>query len=319
MSTTHAQENDTVVARHTAMGEGPCALWQAPNGDCYVAEEFGHSVAKYDAQFTLCWRIGTEGSAAGEFRYPSGIVGDAVGRLYVTDRWNHRVQILDYDGKVVGSFGTYGSHDGQLIEPWGIACAVDGRLLVVDRGNARVNVYEADGRYLSHFGDCGTSAAFYESNRFKRGMHYCDWVQHASRMRTVETFFYEGKFIIGNIEYPEGIAVLANGDIVVTDRASESLVVFDGDYRLKKMQHGFSDGSAQCTPCVVAATPSGVCVADEAAGVIALVSDTGGTRIVDVGSQHVKISGIYYSVVDTALYVCDAWHNTILVLDGENL
>jgi hypothetical protein len=101
--------------------------------------------------FVLKW--GSEGSADGQLKRPSGVaVSD--GLVYVADSNNHRIQVFNTsDGRFVRKWGSKGSAIGQLELPRGVAIST-GLLYVADSYNHRIQVFKAsDGSFVRTWGN----------------------------------------------------------------------------------------------------------------------------------------------------------------------
>ena len=109
-------------------------------GHIYFTYDGNHRVVRLDdMNGTNRTAFGTEGSGAGQFRYPAGIWVDAAGRIYVADFDNFRiVRMDDMNGANWTTFGRYGSGPGEFINPCGIWGDSQGRIYVADQGNDRV-------------------------------------------------------------------------------------------------------------------------------------------------------------------------------------
>ena len=114
----------------------------------YLADTDAHRIVVLDQNGKLIQTWGAKGSKAGQFRRPSGISSDEMGRVYVSDTGNHRIQVFDRDGKHLRSFGEKGSLPREFNAPAGIAVA-NGVLAVADTKNSRVQMLTSDGIFLS--------------------------------------------------------------------------------------------------------------------------------------------------------------------------
>lgn len=106
------------------------------------SDEFQHRLVFVDQARGVTRVVGAEGTEAGQFRYPAGLVfwQDA---LYVADTWNHRVQVLDAEGVPQTAFGSYGAEDHQFDCPLDVMVSPDGAFLwVLDSGNHEIKVFD---------------------------------------------------------------------------------------------------------------------------------------------------------------------------------
>ncbi len=130
----------------------PGSPW-APPRTVWIADSGGHVAVGIPLQFDgspgspmiVLGETDVPGDDDRHFRAPSGIVGDASGRVFVSDTGNHRVQVFGADGArlaTIGQTGVAGAGPGQLDQPARLALSADGRLFIADSGNHRVVVYD---------------------------------------------------------------------------------------------------------------------------------------------------------------------------------
>lgn len=123
-------------------------LWVADSSNC--------SVVKVTLDGTPVARLGSYGSAEGQFSGPEGLAL-AGGMLYVADEGNHRVVALHADTLAWAfAFGERGSGEGELMNPVGLT-ALGGELYVRDTNNHRIQAFSLDGKFLRAFGGRGTA------------------------------------------------------------------------------------------------------------------------------------------------------------------
>ena len=144
---------------HGIGGEGlfahPQFITVDGQGSVYVTDLGNKRVQKFDSQGAFLATWGEQGSADGQFRYPSGIATDGA-YIYVADRDLNRVQKFDANGNYVAQWGSGGNAEGSMSKPTGVAVGADGNVYVVDTGNQRVQKFTSDGEFLLSFGGSGT-------------------------------------------------------------------------------------------------------------------------------------------------------------------
>src|SRR5262249_60337702 len=98
-------------------------------GHIYTTYAGGQRVARMDdMNGTNRVVFGTEGSGAGQFRYPAGVWVDEAGRIYVADFDNFRIVCMDdMQGTHWTTLGRYGSGRGEFINPCGVCVDRRGR------------------------------------------------------------------------------------------------------------------------------------------------------------------------------------------------
>ncbi len=131
----------------------PTGLMVDPKGELWVADTHYHRILHYSALGALLSEFGSEGTAPGQFLYPTGIAMDADGLIYVSEYGgNDRIQVLTTEGKVVRSWGKYGTEPGEFQRPQSLALG-GGRVYVADAAGHRIQVFAQDGRFLATWGD----------------------------------------------------------------------------------------------------------------------------------------------------------------------
>lgn len=134
---------------------------------------------------------GERGERPGEFRDPTGI---AVGgaEIFVADSRNGRIQVFDENGEFLRAFGQPGEEPGELGRPMNLAVRRD-ELYVPEYFNDRIQVFGPDGVVKRLIGESGSGP--------------------------------------GQLSAPGGVAVAANGDLLVAE------------FYNHRVQHLRSDGS----------------------------------------------------------------------------
>ncbi len=120
----------------------------------YVVDGGAHCIDVFDLAGTLVTRLGREGTAPGEFHFPThiGLRGEM---LAVSDSGNARVQLLDLDGGVQRVIGGRGDAAGDFALPKGVAFDRAGHVYVVDAQFENVQIFNEEGQLLLAFGEEG--------------------------------------------------------------------------------------------------------------------------------------------------------------------
>lgn len=131
----------------------PTGLLVDAKGELLVADTHYHRVLRYSSEGELLSMFGTEGSAPGQFLYPTCVAIGPDGSLFVSEYGGaDRIQVFTPDGKYLRGFGTYGKAPGQFDRPQGIAIA-GGKIYVADAANHRIQVFTLDGTLVTSWGD----------------------------------------------------------------------------------------------------------------------------------------------------------------------
>lgn len=182
-------------------------------GNIYIADTNNHRIRMLSVDGTVTTIAGkmdtgyaagyTDGPASqARFREPYGVAVDEVGNVYVTDTGNHCIRIISLDGQVTTLAGARepGYVDGQGSEarfnfPRGIAMDAEGNLYVADTANHRIRKITPDGvvTTLAGSGEPGNADGAAGEAQFR---------------------------------VPEGIAVDADGNLIVADT---------GNHRIRKV------------------------------------------------------------------------------------
>ncbi|BCR03992.1 hypothetical protein DESUT3_10610 [Desulfuromonas versatilis] len=125
------------------------------NQHVYVSDTAAHQVVAFDLAGIERFRIGTRGSAWGEFNFPTDLFVDNRGQVFVTDSLNWRVQVLTPEGQLVTQFGRSGDSMGYFAKPKGVAADSEGHIYVVDALLGSVQVFDDEGQLLLTFGTHG--------------------------------------------------------------------------------------------------------------------------------------------------------------------
>jgi len=134
----------------------------ASTGRIYVTDSKNNIVKIYNADGSLYSVVGSRGSNAGQFIFPTGIaVDDTNSELLVGDEmyngteWVSRIQIFDLNGNYTGVITLGASYN---VKVQGITIDSLGRVYAVNPLKGRVDVYERTGTYLSSIGKIGTAS-----------------------------------------------------------------------------------------------------------------------------------------------------------------
>jgi len=227
--------------------------------------------------------FGSEGSAAGQLKSPTGIAVDSQGNVWVADTGNNRVVEFDENGQFITMFGkqvnktiTEAGVYGELLEnqcraevkdvcqagvaggganqmtaPKGVAIGPEGLIWVADTGNNRVQGFASNGQAEVKFGSAGAAS--------------------------------------GQFNEPFGIAVAPDANLWVTDRANKRVEEFTPAGAFIREQHGAGYGG---TGNGEFSGPTGI-AADSKGNVF--VADTGNNRLQELGSN-----GQFIAVVGSA-------------------
>jgi sugar lactone lactonase YvrE len=116
----------------------PSGLEVAPDGTIVIADTGNNRVARYNANGTLVWSVGTHGAGTNQFENPRDIGIDASNNVYVADTRNSRIVKLAPNGAWLSS--TTGPSTGFSFQ-LGVTVKGD-RIYVGDTGRDRIVVLD---------------------------------------------------------------------------------------------------------------------------------------------------------------------------------
>ncbi|HEV2129146.1 MAG TPA: 6-bladed beta-propeller [Thermomicrobiales bacterium] len=237
-------ETDPNLAFASAFGTGPTGITTGDEGLVYVADTWNHRVVVIDSNGQMVREIGQRGGQVnlndspdpdvetGFFFGPRDIaVHDS--EIYVTDTGNERVQVFASDGTFLRAFGGFGSGPGQLVEPVGIAVGSDGTVYVADSGNNRLSIFESDGTPIMQVPVPSWEGQGQLVNYLAIGPDRLLYMTSPSD-GTLDVYDPERNEIIlstsgpetAELEQPIGVAVMPDGEVLVTDTALHGVVRF---------------------------------------------------------------------------------------------
>lgn len=238
----------------------------------HVADTWNHRVMILDADGQVVRELGRPGEltdtmdsadpsvSPGLFYGPRSVaVTDT--EIFVTDTGNERVQVFAPDGTFLRAFGGFGSEPGRLIEPVGIAIGPDGNVYVADTGNARISVFGQDGTAITQIPVPSWQGQASQQNYLRFGT---DGVLYLTSPGNGVVQAFDGTDVVaiqggeagGSVTAPVGLAVGADGQILVTETSTSQVIEFP-----VTLPEGFGTG-AVATPAAtpqptVAGTPVG--------------------------------------------------------------
>jgi len=319
-----AKGDGHIVWKQTTCGgktlSRPRGVTVGSDGDVYAADTDHGRVVVLDPATGACIRsFGSAGTGKGQFAGPRDLVSDGAGGLWVAEAQSSRIQHVTASGGSLATFGSYGSGPGRFRAP---ACVFMDRD-VVDVCDTYEFVLQrvavsptGEPSYLDSIGGVrpalgGFNQPFGVAFDAAGRLYVTDMFNQRAEVRDVDGTWREwGGFggYAGSMQFPRGIAVAADGTIVVTNSENNRLDLFTPALTLVKVIR--PTGTSLGWPHQTALAPDGTY----------WIADTNDDRALHVsaaGAVLGKISGSMHGPSGIALdadgnvYVANRDSNTV--------
>ena len=284
------QKGDALVPGDPASTQlsDPQGVAVIDGGDVVIADSYNHRVLRLSAdgqRIGVIAGTGQKGDAlvpgdptSTELDGPGGVAVVAGGDIVIADTWNNRVLRLSADGQQIKEIA--GRRSGMaplsradlvrnvrnaLDSPCGVAVVAGGDIVIADWANHRVVRVSGDGQWIGVIAGTGR-----EGNALVPG-------DPAST----------------ELSEPQGVAVVAGGDIVIADSGNDRVLLVSGDGQRIGVIAGTGEEGNALVPGDPTSTelsgPQGVAVV---AGGDIVIADSGNDRVLLVRRAEGDISEI---------------------------
>lgn len=158
---------------------------------------------------------------------PTGVATDNGGRIFVSDTPNQRVLIFDRRGKYLGQLGSAGSAQGQFARPEGVDVGANGDIYVSDPIRNTVIVFGSNLNFKAEIPE-ERPMVVYDTGA-KIYVLAADHVSIYNEKLNLLTRWGNRGPEIGQFDFPHGIAVLKDGNMVVSDGNNMRLLAYRKD------------------------------------------------------------------------------------------
>ena len=215
------------VSRWSSFGSLPGQLaspWgvAARDGRVYVADFDNDRIQVFSRDGVALFTFGSSGRGSGQLRGPAGIALDRDGRVWVADHYNHRIQCFGADGQFRSEWPA-GDADAA---PLGVAVDALGRVYAGDLASGRIRVWSPDGHLEAEWG--GLCEPWGIAHDDAGNLWVADHGEHL-----IARFGPRGEprgtlpVATGTLDGPMGLALAADGSLIVSDLAGGRLHRFD--------------------------------------------------------------------------------------------
>ena len=246
-------KNGTFLFKFGEKGQGdgqflvPYGLDVDKSGNVWVADRGNHRVQQFDSKGKFISKLGNEEShpsdLLGKFDNPRHVEVDRdMHSVYVADSKNNRIEQFDLNGTFVKAIGKLGIKPGEFNLPTTIEQDSKGNFFVNERGNERIQKFDSKWNPLLSWGSKGSANnQFCHMEHLALDKHDNVFVTDpqsdpgCSMQPRVLKFDNDGNFITkfgtpgngpGQIRDPEHLAVDDFGNVYVSDRKNDKILVY---------------------------------------------------------------------------------------------
>ena len=246
-------KNGTFLFKFGEKGQGdgqfliPYGLDVDARGHVWVADRGNHRIQQFDSNGNFISKFGNEeghpSSELGKFDNPRHVEVDRnLKFVYVADSKNNRVQQFDINGTFVRAIGELGDKPGEFNLPTTIEQDSKGNFFVTERGNERIQKFDSNWRPLLAWGTKGSANnQFCHLEHLALDKHDNVYVTDpqsdpgCSMQPRILKFDNNGNFLTkfgsdgagaGQLGDPEHLAVNTDGDVYVSDRKNNKILVY---------------------------------------------------------------------------------------------
>ncbi|MGB9749970.1 MAG: stalk domain-containing protein [Caldisericia bacterium] len=206
----------------------PTSIAMDSNFNLWIVDRGDDTIKVFSIDNELKMIIGKSGSGKKEFKVPLDIVVFE-DKVYVLDSGNARVQVFNLKGAYLFDFGTPGTQDGNLYCPNSFAFDKNGNLWIVEKCLGRIQIFDKNGKFIKKVKE--NFGAVETIERYENYM-----VLFNNDDNKIYILDLNGN-IVNNIGdeissptyFPQGIATLSDGTIVVANSGTSTISLFDKD------------------------------------------------------------------------------------------
>ncbi|MCX8095096.1 MAG: stalk domain-containing protein [Caldisericia bacterium] len=216
----------------------PTSIAMDSNFNLWITDRRDDTVKVFSIDNELKMIIGKSGSGKKEFKAPLDII-TYEDKVYVLDSGNSRVQVFNLNGNYLYDFGTPGLDDGKLYSPTSFTFDKNGNLWIVEKSNGRIQIFNKNGEFIKKVKDNFGKLECIE--KFENYM-----ILYNSQDEKIYILDLEGNVInkIGDdikspVYFPQSIAMLRDGTLVVANSGTSTISLFDKNGKFIKSFSSF--------------------------------------------------------------------------------
>lgn len=152
----NSEKKECTILNDSLKLDKPTGIAYSPDKkEIWVVETGAHRIIVLNEKGEIIKKIGSRGTARGEFNFPTHIWIDKKENVYVVDAMNFRVQVFNKDGEIISVFGSNGNSPGYFSSLKGIATDSYGHIYISDALFNVVQIFDINGNFLYTFGSQG--------------------------------------------------------------------------------------------------------------------------------------------------------------------
>ena len=131
----------------------------------------------------------------------------------------------------IRTIGRRGTEKGELDTPHGIAINKKQNIYIADHGNSRIQIFSMEGKFVNEFGK-GDLSSPYAIAFHKKWVFVSDWGLRSVAKFENTSFKLIIRSVVGKLNYPFGLTVSNEGEVLVADRNNHRVAVFNMELKL---------------------------------------------------------------------------------------
>ena len=190
---------------------------------------------------------GTHVKTIGGIKEPRHIAFATTGEMVACEKGTNCLKVFDKNYRLLRSFGNTGSAESKLNQPRGVAISSDDTVFVVG-GNNCVKKFTLEGQFIASVGSRASGPLQFSTpfaiayNHTNNRVYVCDTHNHRITILNHDLTFH-GSFgrqgsQAGQFNYPQGISVSREGNVLVADFFNNRVQVFNANgHHLSSITH----------------------------------------------------------------------------------
>lgn len=216
----------------------PTSITMDTNFNLWITDRKDDTVKVFSIDNELKMIIGKSGSGKKEFKTPLDIE-IFEDKVYVLDTGNSRVHVFNLKGNYLFDFGTPGLDDGKLYSPTSFTFDKNGNLWIVENQSGRIQIFDKNGKFIKKVKENFGKPECIE--KFENYMLVYNSLDEKIYILDLDGNVINkiGEDIKSPLYFPQSIAMLSDGTLVVANSGTSTISLFDKDGKFIKSFSSF--------------------------------------------------------------------------------